>query len=793
MNAKERAIQGFILYCTLPFQYHLGFCIEQSLEFEQILLWIYIGQMVRFLSCAAVAFLAFLLYSATAAPSILTFFDDSLEFQLVAPTLGIAHPTGYPLYTLLGALWSRVLFPIGNWAWRMNMFSAFAAAIAVGILFDLGLRLLQMSNPDTRSLNAKSLGIESTDIHSLDIGDEQRSSEVRPSETGAQLWTRIYQRVHQWGPAVVSATCFAITPTWWQQATVAEVYALHGLFVALILRMTIAVADVWRHASPLATDANSAAKNPSRFLLFRQMFRPNCTWLALIIGLSLAHHRTTLLLLPGIGLYLLLAAPALFRPQIAWLRWLIALVLPLSLYLYIPIRSQMGAVDLNGSYQNSLSGFFSHVNASAYTTFFGWNDQTWPIFVQQFSWWGILWGIAGGIGILLIQWANRAPTTSVSMTSVSTTSVTESSATTIKDLAGQSTWREWILICITFMSSFLFSLYYRVADVAVFMVPAYLCWALWMGAGYRCFVWLTVWTKTSHGTAYRTKPTDVNTRRVSAGIRVPAWGTSVGYCLVAFFIGVSPLLYNRVTNRSQEWNAHDVAVAMAKVPFPSDSIFIGLEGEATAIKYMQQSENLGPSVTALWANEPQQRISLVNDWMAQGRPLYLTRELAGIEEAYSFTSHGPLIRVWPRGSVETREPRYALDIPMLDDALLLKGVDVDIMREAGGPSLQATYFWLPRKNLSQRIKLSIRLQDGENGLHYADGSPVTVDEFPLHQASYSTNWLPNETIWDTHKLPLPRLDTPLPTDDLNLNTIIYDADSLQELGRVVLPIPSWLE
>jgi len=59
-----------------------------------------------------VAFLT--LYVVTAAPSLVELFDDSLEFQVVAPTFGIAHPTGYPLYVISGGLWSRVIFPFGN-------------------------------------------------------------------------------------------------------------------------------------------------------------------------------------------------------------------------------------------------------------------------------------------------------------------------------------------------------------------------------------------------------------------------------------------------------------------------------------------------------------------------------------------------------------------------------------------------------------------------------------------------------------------------------------------------------
>ena len=89
---------------------------------------------------AGLAFFA--LYAVTAAPSLVTLFDDSLEFQLVLPTFAIAHPTGYPLYTLLGGFWSRVLFPFGNWAWRVNIFSALAGGGAVGFVFAVAQRLV---------------------------------------------------------------------------------------------------------------------------------------------------------------------------------------------------------------------------------------------------------------------------------------------------------------------------------------------------------------------------------------------------------------------------------------------------------------------------------------------------------------------------------------------------------------------------------------------------------------------------------------------------------------------------
>jgi len=73
---------------------------------------------------------ALALYAATLAPTVLA--GDGGEFQFVPYLLGVAHPTGYPLYTILGWLWSHLL-PVGDVAYRMNLFSAFWAALAVAL------------------------------------------------------------------------------------------------------------------------------------------------------------------------------------------------------------------------------------------------------------------------------------------------------------------------------------------------------------------------------------------------------------------------------------------------------------------------------------------------------------------------------------------------------------------------------------------------------------------------------------------------------------------------------------
>ncbi|MGD1992686.1 MAG: DUF2723 domain-containing protein, partial [Anaerolineae bacterium] len=69
--------------------------------------------------------LALAAYAATTAPGLLP--ADAGEFQLVAPLLGVAHPPGYPLYTMVGHLFIR-LVPWGSPAYRLNLMSAPLAA-----------------------------------------------------------------------------------------------------------------------------------------------------------------------------------------------------------------------------------------------------------------------------------------------------------------------------------------------------------------------------------------------------------------------------------------------------------------------------------------------------------------------------------------------------------------------------------------------------------------------------------------------------------------------------------------
>ncbi len=494
----------------------------------------------------------FVLYAATAAPSLVTLFDDSLEFQLVLPIFAIAHPTGYPLYTLLGGLWSRVLFPFGSWAWRINILSALAAAAAVGLVFAVADRL-------------------------VDGGQAQGELPTGGLPTGSR-WIGL-------AAGAAAAITFGLGPVWWAQATLAEVYALHNLLLAAVLLVALTVRSL-----------------AGRRFVWRMAL------LALLFGLGLAHHRTIVLALPGVAVYLLWSVPGLWRPRVAWVLWLAALLLPLLLYLYLPLRAGAGAVDLHGSYTNTWKGFWDHVLARGYTSFFSGSalavertpQQWFELLVAQVGWVGLLLALVG------CAW-----------------------------LLDRRVRKGWVLVLLVLAANFVFTMFYRVGDQEVFLIPVFLCLALLAGGGVAKVA--EIFVQRAHR----------STAKATNGFY--SWGGGLIVAILLLLLAWNPGRGPGV-NRSGDWRAHDYAVDMAKVPFPPGSTVIGLEGEVTALKYMQAAEGLGTNATPVAADDPQRRREVLAQAVAAGAPTYLTRELEGVAEDYSFSGDGPLVRAWPRGA-----------------------------------------------------------------------------------------------------------------------------------------------
>jgi hypothetical protein len=90
------------------------------------------------LLAALAGILSLALYVRTLVPWVLP--GDSGEFQVLAAELGIAHTTGYPIYMLLAHIFD-VLVPVGDLAYRANLFSAVMGALTIAGVYLAG-RLL---------------------------------------------------------------------------------------------------------------------------------------------------------------------------------------------------------------------------------------------------------------------------------------------------------------------------------------------------------------------------------------------------------------------------------------------------------------------------------------------------------------------------------------------------------------------------------------------------------------------------------------------------------------------------
>jgi len=323
------------------------------------------------LTAGVMALAAFLLYMRTLGPSVTCIFCDSLEFQLVTYRLGIAHPTGYPLYTLLGKLFT--ILPLGDVAYRVNLMSAFFGALTVALLY---------------------------------------------------LTMRLALRFRL--PAVLGALVFALSPVFWSQAVMAEVYTLNSAFVALTLFLLLR----WKEAEEEGKGAS---------------LRP----LALAYGFSLTHHRTMLLLAPAMAAFILWIDRGLFKRGREWARLASLFLAPLLLYLYIPIRG-VYTTSLDGTYVNTLSGFVKQVTAGGYGVFLTGESRGlafyFTLFREQFTWAGLALGVGG------LFWFFRRP-------------------------------KVLLLLGLAGVANFVFFLGYGVSDIEVFFIPLFLLWACFLGGG----------------------------------------------------------------------------------------------------------------------------------------------------------------------------------------------------------------------------------------------------------------------------------------------------------------------
>jgi len=97
---------------------------------------------VDFVVSSLIFIVAISTYLMTLAPTIVM--EDSAEFIAAVATVGVAHPPGFPLYVIIGKLFT-ILIPFGSIAWKVNFMSAFFGASTITLVY-LILRKLNVSN-----------------------------------------------------------------------------------------------------------------------------------------------------------------------------------------------------------------------------------------------------------------------------------------------------------------------------------------------------------------------------------------------------------------------------------------------------------------------------------------------------------------------------------------------------------------------------------------------------------------------------------------------------------------------
>lgn len=250
---------------------------------------------------------SFGVYFYTNAPTLTL--EDSGELAVASDYLGVPHPPGYPIWTLVTWFFQWIFHwvryygqPDGNLtlvlrslkdvfdgggfqghpnpAWSVGLCSGFFSALSAAFLA----QLISRSGGDMlRGI------VKATEV--LGVRHEAFISCVA---------------------GITGGLLFAFSPVLWSQATIVEVYGMNAFFMALVL-----------------------------LLIYRWMCRPHedhtLYIMAFVFGLGLTNHQALLFMAPALLAAIALRDTALFRDSIAGAFWLIAAALFILAY-------KMGAV-----------------------------------------------------------------------------------------------------------------------------------------------------------------------------------------------------------------------------------------------------------------------------------------------------------------------------------------------------------------------------------------------------------------------------------------------------------------
>ncbi|MCB9159682.1 MAG: DUF2723 domain-containing protein [Caldilineaceae bacterium] len=633
-------------------------------------------------------------YLRMAAPGLLG--GDSGEFQFAAWNFGLAHPTGYPLYMLAGGLWQHLWALVGVGPARaLNALSAVTGAAAVSALFLLMRRWL----------------------------------------SGAVIISR--------AAALFAAIMLAVNPTMWSQSLIAEVYALHALFIVLIFLAAQSIALARAQDEPTGR----------RYVV-----------LFLLVGLALTHHGMTLLLLPGLLLYLRVVDAGWWRNPGRVLAVLAALTLPLLLYLYIPLRSGPGASPWYHQrlgdgvltlYDGSARAFVDFVTGRSISVGFLGPGAALARLGEAFTLWRIHYNWPGlvlltvGLGVLIAR-------------------------------------RERGILALTvpfLVLQQLFNLFYAIDDILAYYIPLYVIGAIWIGFAAE-FMAGGVERGLQAADSPKEQPHDGDAGPVEDADVAPAVDSSAAlpsaatvadgttadtppaldddakreadsrqlYALIVFVVlMLLPLRlfnsYRSVLNQADVHTARAQWDAILAAQPPDDAILVSNDrNEIVPLFYLQYVEGRRPGSTGIFPLiKPGPEFADIGATLdttlarAGAQPVYLVKPMDGLEVKFALEARTPpLVQV--TGPAQTGAPGVSVRQPYGP----LTFVGYDLTQE--GDRWTVVLHWQVDAPLAADYTTSVQLFD-------ADGAKLAQDDKRPGGAFYPTSlWKPGELLMDGHTL-----------------------------------------
>jgi hypothetical protein len=309
-------------------------------------------------------------YCYTLAPTVTL--EDSGELAVASDYLGVPHPPGYPIWSLVTWFFQWIFgwvryYGQPNPAWSVGLCSAFFGALAAALL-------------------ALVVSRSGADI----LRGLRRETEVLGYRTESLLC---------WAAGVVGGLLFAFSPVLWSQAVIVEVYALNAFFMVIILVLTYRwmcrpkedyLLYVAAFLFGLGLTNHQALVFIAPGLLAaiwfrdRQLFRDSLAGLFIVVAAYLFWKASqmkgqlppaalrTKSLMSALGLLFLLSPVGLFLiERKLWTEWkrvlLIALlaVLGLSFYAYLPFSSEQNP-PINWGYPRTQEGFMHALTRGQY-------------------------------------------------------------------------------------------------------------------------------------------------------------------------------------------------------------------------------------------------------------------------------------------------------------------------------------------------------------------------------------------------------------------------------------------